>query len=97
MTSDCLRVDVVLYDGEDEANEDEEGGALVVEFEHQAVSGDAVLAEPLDHALQDGQLVPQVGSHHPWLGVETSLTHHHQPQRERERERAIQRRNCSVE
>ena len=69
MAGDCLRVDVVLDDGEDEANQDEEGGDLVVESEHQAVGGDAVLGEPLDDTLQDGQLVPQVGPHHACLSV----------------------------
>ena len=54
MAGDCLRVDVVLYHGEDEADEDEEGGDLVVEPEHQAVSDHTLLGEPLDDALQDG-------------------------------------------
>ena len=78
MAGDCLGVNVILNDGEDEANQDEEGGDLVVEPEHQAVSGHAVLGEPLDDTLQDGELVPQVWPHHvcvqSWLGVETSLS-----------------------
>ena len=64
MAGDCLGVDVILDDGEDEANQDEKGGDLVVESEHQAVSHHTLLGEPLDDALQDGQLVPQVWPHH---------------------------------
>ena len=71
MAGDCLGVDVILDDGEDEANQDEKGGDLVVEPEDQAVSGDAVLGEPLDDTLQDGELVPEVWAHH--AGLELRL------------------------
>ena len=51
MTGDSLGVDVILNDGEDKSNEDEESCDLVVESEHKTVGDNRVFAEPLHHRL----------------------------------------------
>ena len=54
ITGDCLGVDVVLDDGEDEPYQDEEGGDLVMEPEDKTVGDNIFFGKPLDDTLQDG-------------------------------------------
>ena len=57
LADDCLHVQVVLDEDEDEADHDYEGGHLVVEFEEGAVNFRLVTSEPFHHFGYDRKLV----------------------------------------
>ena len=57
LADDCLHVQVVLDEDEDEADHDYEGGHLVVEFKEGAVNFRLVTSEPFHHFGYDRKLV----------------------------------------
>ena len=67
MAGDSLGVDVILNDGEDKSNEDEEGCDLVVESEHETVGDNRVFAEPFHHRFQHRKLIPEIWAHHGFI------------------------------